>query len=681
MSDLGTARGRIVIDASDVKRAQKEVEQASRGITSALNAIGIGVGAREFVQFAVAADSVATSYLRQSVAARTLAGSQEQLNTLLETYDEATGGAVDKASALSNVTKLLAVGFADSAAELDQFATAIRGISIAMGTTQDFATQNLILELFSQRGARLDQLGLQYEEVRKRADELRIADSSLTETQAYQNAVLEQAIQRFGGLADSAAGQKTSMEELTNAWKDFRLEVGLTGAIDFVAEAMTNWLTTARRDIKFVTDAIQELEQAWDRLRYAMGLRGTAIGAGAFDSPGVSSSGSIGGRGPAGSIGGASGMSAEDAQKLLDAQLEYSRGLSDIARETGQAIQDATEQFGRQRAETIRSYELSIAREAEDFARSRLRQQRDYERSILEVVRDARAREAEWAEDLGEQIAEARQKSNERIREMEADYTKRRERAQADHNDKLLDAAGRLDAEAVYRAQRDFARSQKEAEEDNKERLDKERDNLQESLDEANKAHQERLEDAREADRQRLEDMRLALEQQRADEDEDRRIRQERAKADHETALTQQAADHQANLTRIAREEADRLEIVTRAFEDEMIALGLHNVAVEAERKRAQKAELEAIAPQTKEWFNTLRDAMAATFPNHPSSNDPYVDRLLPSNTHSSGSIGPSGSRSGPITFNIYGAIGQSVEQLGEIIEDKIIEVFERGAN
>lgn len=628
-SNVGRATGSITIDVSQLAAAQAAVQAASRSMTQAMNAVGPSVdkaqnslngfagswreivqlwGAREIVQFVAANDQLATSFRRQSVAARELAGGQAQLNDLLATYNAATGNALDQATALANVTKLMSVGFADSSQELDQFARAIRGISVAMGTSQDTVTQNLILELFTQRGARLDQLGLQYDKVKQRADELRAADKNLTEQMAYQQAVLEQANDRFGKLADSIEGQITGLENLAKAWKDFRLEIGQlsAGSLDFFGNALANWLNQAAIDARKLADALFEIGQV-------IGVVDRQLVSPSQQRFIESSDARNAQRRSRGSNGSASkDFDPTDPQELLDAQLEYARGLAEITRDSNRAIQDATEQFGRQRAETIRSYELGIAREAEDFARMRARQQRNYERAIVDVIRDSREREADAIADLNERNAEVRQRSNNRIAEIEADFAKRRERAQEAHSDRLMDAAGRLDAMAVYQQQRDFARSQKEAEEDQKERLDKERGNLRESLDEAQKAHNEQLEDARKADARRLEDMRLALERQRADEDEDRRIARERAAEDHQRTLDQQAIDHQLDLTRIGREAEERRTELTTAFEQELLDLGMHNVEVEKERKRAQEAELEAIAPFMKKWFNTIKEAMDA---------------------------------------------------------------------
>lgn len=206
--NLGQASGSIVINTQQLTAAQAAVQAASRQMTQALNAInapvtqaqsnitslssglqqlggafGLAFGAAglaQAVRFASSIDEIATAYRRQSVAARNLAGSQGQLNDLLRVYDQASGGVIDKAQALSDVTRLMAVGFADSAAELDSFVRAVRGISIATGRPQEFVVTQLQLELLSQTGLRLDQVGLGMEEVRKRAEALQAANSQLT---------------------------------------------------------------------------------------------------------------------------------------------------------------------------------------------------------------------------------------------------------------------------------------------------------------------------------------------------------------------------------------------------------------------------------------------------------------------------------------------------------------------
>lgn len=649
MSDLGTARGRITIDTSGVRTAQKEVQQASQAMNQALGAVGISLGAAGAVQlarFALEAVNVATAYRRQEVAALSLAGSQKQLNQLLDTYRAATGGAIDDAQALADVTRLQAVGFADSAEELDRFARAARGIAIATGQSQDYVISQLQLAIANQSTLRLDQLGLGVSEVKKRIDELRAANKNLTEEMAYQQAILEAANKKFGELADSAAGQKTEVEKLETSWKNLRLELGNTieGNVNEVSSGINFILDALRQRIKETNEAIDRYEAA-ARAPFASRTSIGRVTPTRIDT----------------------GAPLIDQQKLLDAQLDYSRDLFEINRDAAQAIQDATEQYGRQRAETIRQYELGIVREAEDFARMRARQQRDYERSILQLVRDSREREAEWAADLGDRTAEIRKRSNERVAELEADFARQRERAQRNFARQLRDAAAQLDAVRVRDLQREFREGQQEAQEDHKERLDKERRAHEESISQANKAYQERLADARRADERRLEDMRLALAQQRADEDEDRAIRRSRAEADHQAALAQQATEHARNLARIGREAQEQRDALAQAFRDQLADLGLHNVAYRAEQLRAQKQALEDVEPFMRAWFNTAIQAMNATLPfaGHPSNADPYIDRIAPS-TLSRGSIAPSGSRTiniAPGAVNVVAPADMALDQ------------------
>src|SRR5215204_415815 len=215
-TELGTAHGTIRIDAevdqaaaklnAFSKQSESSLAALSNAAKSLAGAFGISFGAQAVAQFAraaIAADSVAVAYSRQMVAAQSLAGGQEQLNELLATYDSATGGAVDKATALAGVTNLLAQGFADSAGELETFLVGVRGAAIAMGKPQEFIIERAQFEMLNQTGQRLNEIGLSMEEVRARAADLREENKQLTKEQAYQQAVLGSLNDKYGGLSKS----------------------------------------------------------------------------------------------------------------------------------------------------------------------------------------------------------------------------------------------------------------------------------------------------------------------------------------------------------------------------------------------------------------------------------------------------------------------------------------------
>lgn len=252
---LGTASAKITIDTSDLARIQATTQQV--GQTVARNLSQIDRGAKEAQQgmgslsdtlgdvanafggvtraiglitqaggAILQADALATAFRRQSVAAVSLAGSQAKLNALMAEYAETTGGAIDKATAIGDITRLQAVGFADSTKELEEFVTAARGISVAMGSQIDYITGQLQLAIANESTMRLDQLGLGVEEVTTRIDKLKAADASLTNAQAYQNAILGLAIEKYGALATSVEAQATGAEKAAKAWKELQLQLG-----------------------------------------------------------------------------------------------------------------------------------------------------------------------------------------------------------------------------------------------------------------------------------------------------------------------------------------------------------------------------------------------------------------------------------------------------------------------
>lgn len=638
---LGQARGIVTIEAQFQQAEQQltqfsvrveqqftQINRSTQQATSGFNAlatvgrtlggvfgVSLGVGlVRQLGDVAIESTKVATSYERQMVAAQNLAGSQAKLNELMEAYDAATGGAIDKATSLQNVTKLMAVGFGDDAKELEQFATVIRGISLALGSSQEFVTQNLILEMFSQRGQRLDQLGLQYDDIRRRAEELQRADASLTDQMAYQNAVLEQAQQRFGALAESSKGAATGLETLDKTIADARLELGLLvgPGVDFTARLLAGWVKAQIDELKELIDWIQKARnELQDLVEWANGQR--------LDPVVFSGGGTAGGEGGGGGGGGFGGPEAGEIDivtERTEAISDYWTELEEINRQEAQDLNEASRSYAQQRARTIADYEESIAQSAADFAKNRMRAEEDYQRSLERIQRDAYQRDlrmaedharniaqmqtqsaarladlqadldrsigqkradsteklAELAEDLEKDIADKREDSLKRLADLEEDYQKQREQAAWAHEDKLRSATARLDAVAIYEEQRRYEREKQLAAEGHQEKVDDEQEKLDEaianlnqayndkvadekaalekSIQQANDAHNRQVQNEQKALNQRIDDANKAYEQQLSD-----------AKA----ADAQRLLDMEADFTlRKQREDADQLERLGR---------------------------------------------------------------------------------------------------------------------
>jgi hypothetical protein len=221
-------------------------------LSTSVAGIGIGFAAKQIVDTSLALDAQATSYKRVELAAKTLAGSQSNLNALMKTYDEATGGMVDKQTSLATVTRLMSVGFADSTEELEKFTRAVRGISVATGQNQDYIGSQLQLAIANQSTMRLDQLGLGVSEVKDRIEELRAANSELTKEQAYQEAILGLATEKYGALTTATDAQATSVEKLKVAWANWRIEAAqaVTPIVESIAEGARQVFFPDLQDIR-----------------------------------------------------------------------------------------------------------------------------------------------------------------------------------------------------------------------------------------------------------------------------------------------------------------------------------------------------------------------------------------------------------------------------------------------
>lgn len=578
---------------------------SARGLATVLG-VNFGMGAiRQLIDTAVAVNDLSVAYDRQMVAAVSLAGSQDELNTLMATYEEATGNILSEAHQLADVTKLMSVGFADSSAELEQFAVAIRGISVAMGSTQHSVTQNLILELFSQRGARLDQLGLQYDKIKAKTEELMEADRGLTRQQAYQQAVLEQAISRYGALSHSVEGAATGVEKLRREWNDYMLELGqntqgtmnvIAGAIAFVIElerkrleglkemhaetermrreakgdfspqfegGVPSWMTRSATPMPIdETDSSEIVDAKW-----AWWDEFAAIEARANEQRSEENASYLRARNDA---------ESRYEQDVLQMEEDFAKNRARAEEDHAQAIADVLEDARQREERAARDHAQSIARMQEDSARQVADRQADLDRRLAERRSDSAEKLQDFAEDRDRQIADRREDSQKRLAEMEEDYARDREDAAREHQLSLEDAAARNDARAIFFEQRRFAEESRQAEEAHSDKVEDEKTKLDEAIQNINEAYERRVADEKEAleksNRQAKEAHELAVADQNAALA--RRIADANAAyaqqlADAKTADAQRITDMNTHFgERVARENEDHTDRLTRMGEE-----------------------------------------------------------------------------------------------------------------
>lgn len=754
MSDLGAAKGRIVIDTSDVSRAANEVKRSSEQMNKALSFIGVGVGIEGVkrlgeMAFELASDAAQAQETRASfdALAASVGKNAEQMLTAMRA---ASHGMISDANLVLDANRAMLLGVADSGEKLGKLLDVARVRGQAMGISISDAFETLVTGLGRMSPRMLQQIGITGGQEALDAYAASVGTTASKLTDAQQKVVLFNAVMAStqplldaaAGSSDSAADKfeqfGTKVANTKQHLGDFLLAAGATDALDTFSTAIDDSITQMQAmdkllgELKTLFDGfgestglsgyLAEVNRELDLLADSVGHLGWMIGQGsqiAFgtkmgfraDDPLATNTTTSGPKTPA-SASRASGSSGSepvpasvfDPKPLIAAQLDYTKQLADITKNSNRDIQQATEDAGRQRAETVRSYELGIVREEEDFARSRARQQRDYEQSIVQIMRDAQAREVKVRADLDEHIAQERADSNKQLARQEEDFQTARKRALKDHSDNLLDAAGNLDAKRVYEEQRNFAKQEQAAQEDHDKQLKRDAEDRSERETQERKSAEKQLDEARAADAQRLVDMKAALDLQRADEDADRELRKTRAAEDQQHALDQQAEEQGRRIQQIIDNAAEERKTQQDAFNAQLIALGLHNIAYENEQKRAQAQALKDLAPFMEGWFRTTREALEASLLNPEGKRPGTTPTMIP--TFASGgyvaqdmiarvhkgeyvmprsavaSTGGSSGRSismGDIHISVAGT-NASAGDIGRAVREEMTRVFEEAA-
>lgn len=701
-SNVGAAKGRIEIDTTDVERAPQRVRRAANdmqrsfvgvkaaaidlnGVFGELGAtIGISLGIAGIVQLGRAFSQL-TEQAAQVERMRTsfdgLAASVGQnADDMLDAMRTASRGMVSDADLILNANRALVTGVADSAHEIGQLLEIARARGQALGISTQEAFTRLIQGIGKREKEILDELGIVlnlndvYDEFAQKLGTTADALSEAQKTQAFFNAVVEDSAEILKNVGDEADSAADKIEKNKIAVQNLKQALG-----ELFVEGQTNSASFWTAMINGLTEYLRAFKQIQDK-----GFNFVPV------HPLLMPSDSGMGRARAGA-----GPRFTDEQKKLI--VERDADIRELEADSRQQRKEAESDYLDSVADVERDHQQRMGREAEDFALSRQRQEQDLADSILDIHSDAAQREQEAAEDLartissaiadsGERIAEAREDANERLVELEEDYQRNRERVLEDHRDKLLSAAGRLDAIAILEERKRFARQSKDAEdahdeqrddlkEQLAERIEDENKALAKSIANANEAHARQLEDARKADQQRIEDMKADFEERKRREDEDREIRLRRLADDHQARLDEMARQHQLDLEQIATQKAEQRAKIEEEFNKES---KLNDAWIKENKRVADNA----IADFTRAMDNIALkaagllglSAMTGDSRGHPFTADPYVDRpMVPG---SSMTLSRSVSV-GTVAITVNGAPGQSPYDIGAEVREQFVMLLE----
>lgn len=669
--NLGMAQGEIVISTTGVIGAQRVVKGAAASMTRDLAGVSKGVGGlqdafRKFDSFLGASFAVGAAVgVGKMVLELGKASAQAELteksfqglaagvgasgDALLDSMRTASRGVITDSALIMGANRAIVGGVADDAAEMNQILEIARATGQAFGFTTSEAFDKIVRGVSKLEPELLDELGIMVrldDVFRSYATSIGTTAAKLTDLQKRQ-ALLEAVIRKTQPTVDAAAGSMDNDADkynrmgvaVDNLKKSFGDLIN-TGGGGSIVSLISADIDRGTGKLKAYIALLEQLE------RVGIGLAG-AFG---FTTPNRSGTAPWGTRGAPPTLPGAPPPRFDDKQTAI--LVDRDRAARDIDDQATSDALDAKRDYADQLGDIERDYQQSSSREAQDFATSRLRAEADFAKSLADLHRDAARREQDQAEDFAranadaqensaERIADARKDAGERLVEMEEDYAKNRERAAADHRDKMMSAAGRLDAVALLEERKRWARESEDAKDAHTEQRDDLNEALaeriadeQEALAESNadrlEAYNRQLEDARENDAMREADMIADFEARKILEDEDRALRLGRMAEDHQARLDEMARQHQLDLEQIRTNKAEERAKLQEQFDIDMDAAGIRTDAFIKEQNRGIANAIASYDLLNKRiaWAAAgLVGTGAIGLPGaHPSAADPYVD-------------------------------------------------------
>jgi hypothetical protein len=347
------------------------------------------------------------------------------------------------------------------------------------------------------------------------------------------------------------------------------------------------------------------------------------------------------------------GLSAEELNDKLEEQeallqeraelfLDFQQELTDIAIQEGERREEAEATYEQRRTDLVHEFGQRRAQEEEDWERRRLRAQQRLQGQIEGVQEDS----ADRQEDL-------RERANLRLADLERDHLDRMQDIINDADAQLTEAAGRLDAAAVARIQR----QRDDALEDEEQSFARSRDEIQRQLD-------RQIEAEREAAAERVADLERFHEERRLIEEEDRAIRLERQQDAHDERMAQ-----------LEGQEAERLALIESQAEAERQARNDQYEDFWADREGIEESKMADILAAESAWWDERRGLVPETG-GHPGVGLPPSSADVPSGGPDLPSqfFGGASTNVGGININISGA--EDPETVGDVVRRQLLELF-----
>lgn len=165
-------------------------------------------------------DEMATANRRAAAAFATLAGGADKAKGLVDAYVRGSGNVATQADAMTEGMRLYDLGLGRTSQQMQKFTTVSRGMAQATGRDVGYIQEQFSLAMANQSLLRFDQLGLSIERHKEIMGDLQKQYPEMTREVAFQNAMLQQATEKFYNLATAQEALATTSEIASRQIKD-----------------------------------------------------------------------------------------------------------------------------------------------------------------------------------------------------------------------------------------------------------------------------------------------------------------------------------------------------------------------------------------------------------------------------------------------------------------------------
>jgi hypothetical protein len=271
----------VLVNLKKTGTGAKEAEQELTGLDKAARVAGAALATfatRETVRAVYELGKFGAESLRTQASFEAISGSAMEAETRLEAMRRATRGAISDQQMMSAASRMMQMGLANNAAELETMAGMAVRLGAAMGKDAAGAIEEWNLLIANQSIPRLDTFGVSAARVRTRIKQLQAATKGMTREEAFMVAVMEEGEESLERLGETVDDEMLAFEQMEANIANLKAAFGEQLA-PAIAE-VTGWLAKGLEEINRQTRAMDEYEAILGRSAVGQAILNERFGGG-----------------------------------------------------------------------------------------------------------------------------------------------------------------------------------------------------------------------------------------------------------------------------------------------------------------------------------------------------------------------------------------------------------------